>query len=304
MSGFHKGEKQIQKLAGVSEQAEQMTGMMQNSLAPAAVQFLLGQRLVAITTIGKEGAVWVSALIGEPGFIYPISPAQIIIDAKNLPRSDILWQNLSTQEGMPGGMVVLNFALRRRLRVNCTLVAKDQFLIATVTQTYSNCPKYIQKRQLESTPSAETINKAKSSQRAVLDDTDRSLIESSDTFFIGSYAEGSGADTSHRGGNPGFARALDDAHIRFPDYAGNNMFNTLGNLAVNPKTGLLFVDFQTGDSLQVTGRAETAAPFRWHDGEQPGHVDVSIDQVIRTSGGPLGRWKFLEYSPYNRQVQD
>ena len=47
----------------------------------------------------------------------------------------------------------------------------------------------------------------------------------------------------------------DDAHLSFPDYAGNTMYMTLGNLAANPRAGLLFLDWETGDALQLTGRA-------------------------------------------------
>src|SRR5262249_11871812 len=88
----------------------------------------------------------------------------------------------------------------------------------------------------------------------------RELIVRSDTFFITSFAPGDGpshgVDISHRGGPPGFLTIGEDGMITVPDYSGNRYFNTLGNLAVNPKAGLLFVDFAAGDVLQITGRTE------------------------------------------------
>ena len=66
-----------------------------------------------------------------------------------------------------------------------------------------------------------------------------------------------GADASHRGGRPGFAEvAYGGRQLTFPDYRGNRMFQTLGNLTINPRAGLLFVDWETGSTLQLTGRAQ------------------------------------------------
>src|SRR5205823_487645 len=83
----------------------------------------------------------------------------------------------------------------------------------------------------------------------------KQFIESADTLFLGSVHPEHGADASHRGGLPGFVQVIDDTHVSFPDYAGNNMFNTLGNIAVNPAVGLLFFDFESGRTLQLTGSA-------------------------------------------------
>ena len=81
------------------------------------------------------------------------------------------------------------------------------------------------------------------------------LYEAADTFFVASAHPRRGTDVSHRGGDPGFVRMLDDHTLRVPDYAGNSMFNTLGNLHVNPRAGLLFVDFDRWRTLQLTGTA-------------------------------------------------
>jgi uncharacterized protein len=302
MGTFHEGEKKMQALAGVSRQADQLSGMVQSAMPPAAVRFLTGQRMAVVTTIDKDGAIWVSAIVGEPGFIYPISPEQLIVDAHTLPASDVLWHNLAPPNNHSAGMVVINFGQRRRLRLNGTTTADGQFLILAVAQTYSNCPKYIQKRELVQVLTAADRDKVQSSQSAALDEKDKSLIASSDTFFIGTYAQNGGADASHRGGQPGFVQVIDDGRIRFPDYSGNNMFNTLGNLALNPRLGLLFIDYQSGNTLQVTGWADAIQPFAWHNGEREGHIDVLIDQVIRTGSGPAGKWQFSEYSPYNPRV--
>jgi uncharacterized protein len=76
-----------------------------------------------------------------------------------------------------------------------------------------------------------------------------------DTFFVASANPQANLDASHRGGNPSFVKVDGDA-LRIPDYPGNSMFNTLRNLAVHPRAGLLFVDFTSGDTLQLTGTAK------------------------------------------------
>ncbi|XLM22644.1 pyridoxamine 5'-phosphate oxidase family protein, partial [Chromobacterium piscinae] len=60
---------------------------------------------------------------------------------------------------------------------------------------------------------------------------------------------------SHRGGKPGFVK-IDGDTLTIPDFAGNGYFNTLGNLLRHPRAGLLFIDFSSGDTLQLAGRAE------------------------------------------------
>src|SRR5262249_43471248 len=129
----------------------------------------------------------------------------------------------------------------------------------------------------------------------------RRAVEGADTLFVASIHEGTGADASHRGGQPGFVRVLDERRLRIPDYAGNNMFQTLGNIAADPRVGLLFVDWASGTTLQLSGRAR----ILWDRGDYAGMsgaeraVEVEIDQVVEIAGrGPLG-WRFVEYSPFN-----
>jgi len=123
-----------------------------------------------------------------------------------------------------------------------------------------------------------------------LDSAQQSRIANADTFFIGTFHPQAGADASHRGGFPGFVRVTAGDQISFPDYPGNTMFNTLGNLRVNPRAGLLFVDFTTGDVLQLTGRARVGDDFV---------VTFDLDEVRETRGATRLRFVLVEYSPAN-----
>lgn len=83
----------------------------------------------------------------------------------------------------------------------------------------------------------------------------RSFIEARDMFFIATADEHGAPECSYKGGEPGFVRVLDPTTIAFPVYDGNGMFLTTGNLAVNPKVGMLFLDFETGSRLRLDGTA-------------------------------------------------
>src|SRR3546814_14766932 len=85
------------------------------------------------------------------------------------------------------------------------------------------------------------------------------MASASAAATAGSGLREQGADVSHRGGRPGFVRVTEDdgrSVLTIPDFSGNQFFNTLGNIAINPRAGLLFVDFATGDLLTLTGRSE------------------------------------------------
>jgi len=81
------------------------------------------------------------------------------------------------------------------------------------------------------------------------------FIEARDMFFIASADEDGWPEASYKGGAPGFVRVLDEHTIAFPVYNGNGMYLTAGNLEVNPRVGLLFIDFETGTRLRLSGEA-------------------------------------------------
>ena len=168
-----------------------------------------------------------------------------------------------------------------------------------IKEVFGNCPKYIQARVPEGEATHDRSGIGRRS--AALSAAQQRAIERADTFFIASVHDETGADASHRGGQPGFVRVDSERRIRFPDYAGNNMFQTLGNLTADPRVGLLFLDFDTGTTLQLTGRAH----ILWtHErlvdltGAERA-VEVEVDEVVEIEGeGPIG-WRFVEYSPFN-----
>jgi ferredoxin-NADP reductase/MOSC domain-containing protein YiiM len=130
------------------------------------------------------------------------------------------------------------------------------------------------------------------------------MIAGADTFFIASQASGTGAstdgiDVSHRGGPRGFVIVAHESLLLFPDYAGNGMFNTLGNLQLDPRSGLLFIDFETGDTLQMTGEAEVLWDAH-HTNRFPGAervVAFRIEETLHIERALPLAWRFRDASP-------
>ncbi|MCY1009411.1 pyridoxamine 5'-phosphate oxidase family protein [Nannocystis pusilla] len=192
---------------------------------------------------------------GAPGFVHSPDPRTLRIDA--LPGADDP-ASAGITVGAALGCLGIELPTRRRNRVNGRVRARDaEGLTMAVEASFGNCPQYIQTR----TP-VEVVREAAPAERLTgLDEAARVAITTADTFFVASYVDEDGdparrgVDVSHRGGRPGFVR-VDGEVLTIPDFAGNLFFNTLGNLLVNPRAGLVFVDFERGDLLQVSGPTE------------------------------------------------
>ncbi|MEU3256157.1 pyridoxamine 5'-phosphate oxidase family protein [Streptomyces sp. NPDC006997] len=263
--GFHEGELAVQREAGVVRDAARLAAM----LAPAdlrggVTRFLAGRTFAAITARDADGGLWTSPLTGPPGFLRVASPATL--DVRALPAEGDPLRHLP--EHQPVGLIVVEFATRRRLRINGTLShTTGGSLRIDVAQAYGNCPQYIQNRHLRPAPvrasGAEPVRRGHT-----LTQGDVDLVRQADTFLVGTTHPQRGNDASHRGGPPGFVR-VEGRELWWPDYRGNNMFNTLGNLRTDPTAALLFCDFATGRTLHLSGRAA----LDWAHHHLPGDDD-------------------------------
>ncbi|HEX6746529.1 MAG TPA: pyridoxamine 5'-phosphate oxidase family protein [Longimicrobium sp.] len=294
-SPFHAGELAVQARAGVQEMAARVGRGIHPELWPAAADFLEDQHLAVIAAADGNGAVWASLLTGAPGFLRAANAHVLEISARP-PAGDPLADVLAA--GAEAGLVAIDLAARRRVRVNGWVEGAGAGLRLAVRQAYGNCPKYIQARVVAGSLDPAAAIAARGTE---MTDLQRAWIAAADTFFIASRADGGGADASHRGGAPGFVRVDDARELRFPDYSGNTMFNTLGNLAVDPRCGLLFVDFARGATLQLTGRAEiewdAPDPVRFPGAERI--VSFAVEQVVETRGATGLRWGAADPSPFN-----
>lgn len=252
MGAFHAGELAVQRRAGVEDDAARLTGM----LAPADLRgglgmFLAGRTYAAMSASDRTGRLWVSPLVGEAGFLSVTGPTTLEIGAEPRPGDPL--HDLPADQAV--GLLVIEYAARRRARINGRLVAAEaDGLVVEANEAYGNCPQYIPPRALQ--PAEPTDPDEPGPRRVALTDTDRRMVESADSFVFGTTHPERGNDASHRGGPPGFV-AVDAAGtlLTWPDFPGNRMFNSLGNLEVDPRAALLFVDWTTGATLHLSGTA-------------------------------------------------
>ena len=294
---YHAGELGVQARAGVQGMAPPAERIIKTTMKPVAQEFLPQQPMAFIASVDAEGWEWASVVAGPPGFMVAIDEGTIHIGAAPT-VSDPLHDNLRTNSDV--GLLIMEFTKRRRMRVNgrAELQPDGSFYVHT-QQVYANCPKYIQARRFEViTPEQNTSDVSRTDR---LTTKQQQWITQADTFFIASAHPEGGADASHRGGNPGFVTIADDNSLIWPDYIGNNMFNTLGNIDVNPKAGLLFLDFATGSTLQLTGEANIiwdAAQIAKYKGAER-LLSYRIEQVLEIDEKLPLRWEFESYSPFN-----
>lgn len=248
-TGFHEGELSVQARAGALGAAQRLSGM----LAPAdldggAGRFLAAQTFAVVTARDDAGRLWSSPLVGPPGFL---AGAGTSLDIAAAPAAGDPLAELPP--GQEVGLIVLDLGNRRRLRVNGTLrVVTGGRLQIEVEQVYGNCPQYIRRRHVEAVPASPAPAHMVVGDSLTPDQI--RWIEHADTFFLGTTHPTRGADSSHRGGPPGFVR-VSDGGLWWPDYPGNAMFNSPGNLAVDDAAALLFPDFSTGATLHLSGTA-------------------------------------------------
>ncbi|MEZ0123343.1 MAG: pyridoxamine 5'-phosphate oxidase family protein [Candidatus Reddybacter sp.] len=301
-SPFHRGEQILQQRLGVREQMERFGRQVIHDYLPVQHQAFYAQLpFVFVGHADSEGWPWASILFNGAGFIASDDAHSLQIKASPV-AGDPLAHAL--QAGTRLGLLGIDLSTRRRNRLAARITGvSNAGMTLHVDQTFGNCPQYIQSRelvaldpQLAPAPVIQRISD--------LSDEARELIENSDTFFVASYKHSDsgqssdGADVSHRGGKPGFIR-VDDNTLIIPDYLGNNHFNTLGNFHETPKAGLLFVDFERGHLLTLTGRVEVL----WDSSETQHFAgaerlwNFDIDHGYYQKNVLPLRWHLNDYSP-------
>ena len=295
---YHPGELAVQARAGQRDMADRVGKSVGSVIPPAVQAFLRSQPMAITSTRDADGQLWASLLTGVPGFMQAVDPHTVRIDARAT-LGDPLAGNLTA--GSQIGMLVIDFATRRRMRLNGSVeVQPDGALHIHARQVYANCPKYIQARKWEHRD-VESSTAPAIRRESVLTVQQQRWIRKADTFFIASGHPEGGLDASHRGGNSEFVHVLNERLLVWPDYSGNMMFQTLGNIATDPRAGLLFIDFESGSTLQLTGRAriiwDAHRVAEFAGAERI--IEFDIDEVMeRTAAIPL-RWQFIDFSPFN-----
>lgn len=254
---FHAGEARLQSAAGSRERlAELGERVIRQEMPEQHRRFFAGLPFVVVATTDGTGQPHAGVLAGPPGFVSAPDGQRLRIAA--LPAADGPLAPLRTP-GARIGLLGIEAHSRRRNRVNGRIAGCDgEGLEVEVEQSFGNCPKYIRPRRASFAPRAEPAGMVV--ERNDLSERERAWIRAADTFFIASAHPDDdghpahGVDVSHRGGPPGFVEVSGNT-LLLEDFAGNNYFNTLGNLLLNPKAGLVFPDFAEGGLLQLSAEA-------------------------------------------------
>jgi predicted pyridoxine 5'-phosphate oxidase superfamily flavin-nucleotide-binding protein len=293
-SPFHPGERAVQERAGEVAIADRVGEGIGDLVPPAAAEFLAEREMVVLAARAANGDVWATLLTGAPGFVRATGLRAVEVGVLP-PPGDPLAGILEDGSEPEVGLLAIDPATRRRMRVNGRASRTTAGLAITATQVFANCPKYIRPRQVVGHRRAAASGPARHG--PALSDAQQAWVARADTFFVGTTDVDSAADASHRGGAPGFVQVVGPDHLRFPDYRGNSMYMTLGNLDRRPAIGLLFVDWEAGGTLQLTGTASVdhdLARARALDPKARRLVDVTVTGVVELPGRSPLSWRPLD----------
>ncbi len=297
---FHAGEVAVQARLGVAERMDEIgRRVLRDHLPEQHQRFYEQLPLMLAGSVDASGRPWATVLVGRPGFVQAPDAWHLTFDTQPIAGDPAA---AGMTPGAPLGLLGIELHTRRRNRVNGELQqAGGGGLRLRVRQTLGNCPQYIQGREFDWVRDAADTQPRAVERVDSLDGDAARLIAEADTLFVATHAA-AGADVSHRGGPAGFVMQEDAWTLLVPDYSGNRMFMTLGNLQLDGRAGLLFIDFERGDLLTLTGRADIV----WD-----GPALASLERAERAwrfrldegwwlrDALPL-RWRFRDWAPQNR----
>jgi ferredoxin-NADP reductase len=327
---WHEGEEKMHKLTNVDRQDNPTTPF----LGPGAPQMLQRAPMLALGTIDEAGRPWTTVWGGEAPLAQVVAESVVgirtMVDKKTDPVINVLFGGKDdgevVKEQGPGRMIsalTVDLEKRKRVKLYGRMIAgavdrlgpeNDQEagtpvgqvqLVIKIEQSLNNCPKYLNcKRIYPVLPEPKLISESLTLPQPALD-----LIAKADTIFVSTCNHDNDMDSNIRGGPPGFVRVQSNNDsgtvLVWPEYSGNNLYQTLGNLQSSPKAGLVFPDFETGDVLYVTGDTEVligkkASTILSHSKLA---VKLSLTGARFVQRGLPFRGEMLERSPYNPRVR-
>ena len=282
-SPYHAGELEVQRRAGTLAQGARSGLGVGAELPRKGPALLARQRFLVAAARDARERPWVTMLEGAEGFLHAPDPLIFFIDAA-LPAADALADALSPPAEL--GLLAIDFDTKERLRIEGVCeTGSAAGLRVRVRSALENCPQYLRRRSFE------PVSREPGPTRALeaLDEDARSRLAGTDVLFLGSGHPERGLDVSHKAGKRGFLRVDDARHLTLPDYAGNGMFQTLGNIRVDERVGLLVPDFEDGTLVQLTGRArvdwDESARADFRGAQRLTRIEVD---AVRVHPGRLG----------------
>ena len=129
---------------------------------------------------------------------------------------------------------------------------------------------------------------------------DAAFIESRDMFFLATADDAGMPNCSYKGGDPGFIRVIDEHTVAFPNFDGNGMYLSMGNVLVNPSVGMLFIDFERGHRMRLNGIAsiDPADPLMAEYPEAQFIVRVRAREVFPNCPRYIHQMKLVQRSKF------
>ncbi|KAK6438494.1 hypothetical protein LTR95_005313, partial [Oleoguttula sp. CCFEE 5521] len=254
------------------------------AVSPQLANHLQIAPLIAIGTLDKQGRPWTTLWGGQKGLAQSLGGNVIGIKTAVAGQFDPVVEELMGKEatgtivreegrGRMVSGVTMDLQTRKRVKLfghmiaGALMVREDEAteaqehvvetqLVLKIDQSLGNCPKYFNKKLI--TPAA--AKPVLVSDSPQLNEGGLDLISKADLFFMSSAQNDKDMDTNHRGGPVGFVRILSNepngAVLVWPEYSGNRLYQTLGNLRINPVAGICIPDFDTGSMLYLTGATD------------------------------------------------
>jgi uncharacterized protein len=300
-SPFHEGELQLQRKFGVESNVAQFAPKFIRPYMPDQHrEFYTAQPFLVVSARDSRGMMWATMLAneGNTDFITSPDPFSLSINATFLP-GDALQE--AFQDGDDLGILGIEFGSKRRNRVNGRV--RRHFphgsIEFQVGQSFGNCPQYIKPRQWWKKTAA--VHQVGAAPMCIQRSTNLTMeqieqIKNSDTLFVASGYRGEGDsptfgnDVSHRGGPKGWIHVADSRTVVLPDFPGNDMYNTLGNIVMDSRFGVTVPLFPTGGMIQMSGRATIDYDEERTNQVYPGALRLvifTIDEVVTVADGSL-----------------
>lgn len=294
---FHAGEQALQLRAGVrTRMAEIGAAVIRDAMPEQHQRFFEQLPFVIVGGRDRRGQPWASAMAGPPGFVTATTARRLLLSGARDPADPVLGAGLHV--GAALGLLGIEPHTRRRNRANGIVGALPPSELALeVRESFGNCPKYIHARRASFDPSR--VVPPQSHRSIGVEPAFAAVIAAADTCFIATAHPEVGVDVSHRGGRPGFVH-VDGDTLWMPDYSGNFFFNTLGNLVIEPRAGLLFIDLARGDLWHAAGEVA----ITWDGPEVAAFAGaqrllrITIREVLCRVGALPLRWGPGEPSPH------
>lgn len=281
---WHAGEQELQDSAGLKELMAVIGKKVIRDYMPDQHRNFFEQLpFIIVGSVDDDNNVWAGIRSGGIGFIESPDPSRLLIKGSTVP-DDPIEGGLKRNSAI--GLLGIELHTKRRNRLNGYISEKnEEKLEIQVAQSFGNCPRFIEGNHLR------VLRVEPGSSRVLesLSDTHLKLVQSSERFFVASFADigqQRQVDVSHRGGKPGFVEVANDGWLVVPDYMGNNFFATLGNILLNSKAGLTFIDFENQEMLQMTGNAEV----------------ISTEETIGSSKEVQRYWRFKPAKIYSHKI--